>query len=82
MHDTIVRVHSPGGLPLCGSHGKCWFACTALLQQLGEDFDERVLPSIGNEVLKAVVVRVKYKNNSFLQTLLYIFALRQSAWAA
>jgi hypothetical protein len=26
-------------------------------QQLGEDFDERVLPSIANEVLKAVVVR-------------------------
>lgn len=25
--------------------------------QLGEDYDERVLPSIGNEVLKAVVVR-------------------------
>jgi hypothetical protein len=29
----------------------------ALPQQLGEDFDERVLPSIANEVLKAVVVR-------------------------
>ena len=28
-----------------------------LSQQLGEDFDERVLPSIANEVLKAVVVR-------------------------
>ncbi len=26
-------------------------------QQLGEDFDERVLPSIGNEVLKAVVAQ-------------------------
>lgn len=27
------------------------------MQQLGEDFDERVLPSIGNEVLKAVVAQ-------------------------
>jgi prohibitin 1 len=30
-----------------------------LAQQLGEDFDERVLPSIANEVLKAVVVRLR-----------------------
>ena len=27
-----------------------------IYQTLGIDFDERVLPSIGNEVLKAVVV--------------------------
>lgn len=45
------------------SHGNCCFACTPLLQQLGEDFDERVLPSIGNEVLKAVVVRENYIYN-------------------
>ncbi len=27
-----------------------------LYQELGQDYDERILPSIGNEVLKAVVV--------------------------
>jgi hypothetical protein len=28
-----------------------------IYRKLGVDFDERVLPSIGNEVLKAVIVR-------------------------
>ena len=28
-----------------------------IFRRLGKDFDERVLPSIGNEVLKATVVR-------------------------
>ena len=30
-----------------------------IYKTLGIDFDERVLPSVGNEVLKSVVARVK-----------------------
>jgi prohibitin 1 len=33
-----------------------------LYTSLGEDYDERVLPSITNEILKAVVVCVKFSN--------------------
>lgn len=35
-----------------------------IYQQLGMDFDFRVLPSIGNEVLKAVVVRTRAQGPS------------------
>jgi prohibitin 1 len=33
-----------------------------LYTSLGEDYDERVLPSITNEILKAVVVCIKFSN--------------------
>jgi hypothetical protein len=34
-----------------------WSIYLGSYQQLGPDYDERVLPSIGNEVLKAIVAQ-------------------------
>ena len=31
----------------------------SIYKQVGADYDDRVLPSLGNEVLKAVVAQVK-----------------------
>ncbi len=44
----------------CGPSGGrivCFHLLTASSQNLGQDYDERVLPSIGNEVLKSIVAQ-------------------------
>ena len=45
-----------------------------LYTSLGEDYDERVLPSITNEILKAVVVRLIF------QFLLLLFTAITNVW--
>lgn len=42
---------------MSAAHGPPIPADTGCWQNLGQDYDERVLPSIGNEVLKAIVAR-------------------------
>lgn len=46
-----------------------------IYRKLGVDYDERVLPSIGNEVLKAVIVRLNMLSIWFLSQLGSIYAI-------
>ena len=59
-YQRFTRFVAPGHsrseiLPLVGDKAKC--SANTSRQNLGQDYDERVLPSIGNEVLKAIVAR-------------------------
>lgn len=63
---ALVAGWAPAGARLCAvllpcccraADARCFALLPCLMQNLGTDWDERVLPSIGNEVLKAVVAQ-------------------------
>lgn len=52
----ITIIHSSSS-PVFSLDTRLWQSKLTKIQALGQDYDERVLPSIGNEVLKAIVAQ-------------------------